>query len=702
MDVGKIVEVAVSEGHRLGVVTGVLNKKKIIVKMRGDVEMRPSPKDVTFEVSGKKIDPSVSGEVERVLSKFEAEVEEYRELVDLPFLWEMVSELGDAMTTPELADLAIGSQGDAEQLAILQTLRADTLYFKQKKEVWEPRPTEIIEQLRSQLEAEQRREAERGAFLSAIAEAQALPTKPERAALIRARAAEDDSLRDKLALLQEYGASDDYFERKDQANELLDELDARDDIKIYGSGSLRAFNLMRELGLWSKHENTWLYRYRIPVEVPEALIEEAKRLAEQPWEPEPWRRDLTRTLCVTIDDASTRDIDDALSCVPTPDGGWEVGVHIADPSAFVEAGSELDLAARSRGTSIYLPIGTLPMFPRELSEEKMSLVAGELRPAMTTLVKMDRDLEILEVEVFPSTVQVDHRMTYDEVDEILDRDASNPVEVALHDLLFLTSELYARRQEAGAVSFDIPEAKIVVSPLDPAQVAEDPDVDPEVKVEVLSGESAARTLVAESMIFASANMARFCARREIPVIYRAQEAPEDELFDDEVMAMPEGLPRFFAMRRKMKPGNITTHPERHFGLGLDMYVQATSPIRRYSDLICQRQVKAFLTGEELPYSPDEILQIAADVESATREAIRASRGTDLYWSHFYLDTLRGEVMKGVVLDHRDDRIAFVFLHDVAMRAKVLMSRRHQPGDEIDVLIERADPRREMLRAKQQG
>lgn len=700
MDIGKVIEFSASDEHRLGVITGSLGKKKLIIKTIDGVEMRTSPKSVSFEVPGKKIDPSVPGEVEKALGKLESALTEAKEMIDLELTWEMVSELGESMSANELADLIFGSEEPAQVLAVMQVLRDDVLYFKSKKEVYEPRPVEIIEQLRSQLEAAQRREQEQRQFLETIAEAQQLPERADRAELIKVRASEDDNLRNKLALLQEYGASDDFFEHKDQANDLLDELNDFPGVKVYGSGSLRAFNLMRELGLWSKHENTWLYRFRINTEVPDHLLEEARALAAKGWEPEPWRKALTKLLCFSIDDASTLDIDDALSCVPREDGGWDLGVHIADPSAFVKAGSELDLAARQRGTSIYLPIGTLPMFPRELSEEAMSLVAGELRPAMTTLVQIDKDLNVVDVEVFASTICVDHRLTYDSVDEVLERDPATPMEVALHDLAFLTNELFHKRQEDGAVSFDIPEAKIVVTGLEGAETADDDDVEPEVKVELLDNESPARLLVAESMIFASANMAKFCARREIPVIYRGQEAPEDELFDEEVMAMPEGLPRFFAMRRKMKPGNITTHPERHFGLGLDMYVQATSPIRRYSDLICQRQVKAFLTDEELPYSPDEILQIAADVEIATREAIKASRGTDQYWAYYYLGQMKGEVMRGTVLNHRDDRIAFVFLHDVALRVKCMMQKRHEPGDEIDVLIERADPRREMLRVKE--
>ncbi len=438
----------------------------------------------------------------------------------------------------------------------------------------------------------------------------------------------------------------------------------------------------------------------IDVAFPEGLLEQAALLAARPWTPEPWRRDLTHMLCVTIDDPDSRDLDDALSCVPREEGGWRLGVHIADPSARVAAGTPLDEWARDRGTSLYLPTGTIPMFPRDLSEAAMSLVVGELRPAMSTIVEIDRDLNVVDVQVLASMIKVDRRLSYDEVDEVLEQDARAPVDAMLHDLAFLTSELFFQREEQGAMSFDIPEAKVTVTGVTMASGELVMGIDAEVVVAPVDGESPARTLVSEAMILASANMARFCHDHEIPVIYRSQAPPEEELFDEHVLAMPEGIPRYFAMRRKMRPGSITTYPEPHFGLGLEMYVQATSPIRRYADLICQRQVKAFLTGEPLPYSPDEILEIASDVERTTREALGASRSMAQYWAYVYLEQHRDEPFEAVVLDHRDDRVAFVFLNKLAISVKCRMNRRHEPGDVIQVSVDRVEPRQGFLRIRQ--
>ena len=504
---------------------------------------------------------------------------------------------------------------------------------------------------------------------------------------IRALSGEDDALRDALALLQEYASAGDDFDDAKRADKLLDSLETSG-LKLHGRRSLRAFHLMVDLGIWSRYENLWLHRYKVNTSFRPELIEAAESILTTPWEPEPWRKDLTRTTTFSIDDAWTRDIDDALSCQPRIDGGWDIGIHIADPSARIEDDSLLDLEARARGTSIYLPTGTIPMLPRGLSEDTLSLNQGQLRPAMSTLVQIDRDLNVVDVEVVPSIISVKHRLDYDQVDAILDGELRSPLESILQDLSFLASEFFHQRLNEGAMDFNIPDPKI--------QVEIDGHQQPEVSVQVLDMQSPARTLVSEIMILASSHMARFCYRNRIPVIYRSQEAPDGGLFDKEILSFPEGLPRTFAMLRRMRSGNITTYPEPHFGLGLPMYVQATSPIRRYSDIICQRQVKAFLTDQELPYDAETILQIAATVENTSREASRIERETRRYWTLYYLATRQGESLDAMILDWRDSSTAFVFIEEVAFRHRCSF-RHHVPiGETVQVVIERSDPRSDRL------
>lgn len=366
-----------------------------------------------------------------------------------------------------------------------------------------------------------------------------------------------------------------------------------------------------------------------------------------------------------------------------------MGIHIADPSARVLMDTPLDDDARQRGTSIYLPTGAIAMFPRALSEEAMSLLAGEVRPAISTMVRLDQDLNVVDVRLVPSSIRVGARLSYDEVEQWLQGSENSRLGDMLHTLSYIAEERMMRREDAGAVSIDLPEVKMRVN------LHADP---PEVSVEPLRTNSPARLLVSEMMILGNEQMARFCHQNNIPTIYRTQEAPDEELLDAETLAIPEGLARNYAMLRKMKRGDITTEPGPHYGLGLRYYVQASSPIRRYSDLVCQRQIKAFLAGEQLPYDAERIVQVLARVDNTAREALRAERETQRYWLTYYLGQRPGQNMEAVVVEHKDEagQRGAVFLNNCAYKTNCTFKRRIPLGSTIQVVVERADPRKDIL------
>ncbi len=495
-----------------------------------------------------------------------------------------------------------------------------------------------------------------------------------------------------LGELRAYAAHGDRHDDKERVDELIELVLEVPELKLPGRDSLRAFHLMVELGVWDKHENVWLHRYDVHTAFSPELIEEAERIADEPFTPEPWRRDLTYTSCVTIDDPYTRDLDDALSCQPLLEGGWEVGIHIADPGAFVPHGSPLDLEARRRGTSIYLPTGVVPMFPPALSEGAMSLEAGRTRPALSTIVRFDEWLEIESVEVVPTVVRVTTRMTYEEVQEILDDEHSrHRFAPALHDLSYLADELYQQRISQGGVNFNIPEGKVFV------ELEEDGKA--RVDVRAIDTSTPARTLVSEMMILCGMLMGEYCSERDIPVIYRRQDDPDGDLYDASILDLPEGLARTFGMLRKMKRGDISTYPSRHFALGLDAYVQASSPIRRYSDLLCQRQVLTHLRDEPAQHGPQEVLEIAATAEATGREASTVERETRRYRTQHMLQRQKGTHLDATVVAHLRGGSLLVFLNDLAIRARCSATRTPALGERVTVEVERSDPRRDLLRLR---
>lgn len=691
MELGQIVEFrTLANRHKVGVVVGLMGKKKLSVFTEDAAKLRVAKKSVTqiFDERLERYESKPDLEVE--LRRMRARIERAKQLIDVVEIWQLIRELDDAVASAEeIADLVFEAADPVRIVAVNESLRADRLYFKPHDDLWYALSQEELDERQGRKRPVEHVFDEIAEFIALMRGVLELPESIQRGKCKELRA-RNDLFGEYFGVLQGYASCGDDFSEKKKANKILDALETLPGVKLHGRDSLRAFHLLVELGVWDPHENLQLHRYEVNTDFPKELLEAAKAARSDGWAPESWRRDLTRTLCFSIDHETTLDIDDALSCSPRIEGGWVLGIHIADPGAFVPNATPLDDEARARGTSIYLPTGVLPMFPIALSEDAMSLVQGEVRPALTTSITFDQDFNIVDFEIFPSLVEVNHRLTYDEVDAILERSPASALDAALRDLYFLASEFYQERMGRGAIQLDIPDVKIL---------ADMTSGEPDVSISVLEAFSPSQTLVSEAMILANTSMAEFCYKNRIPVIFRSQDAPEQNLYSAEVTKYPEGIAREFALRRRMKRGNITTFPERHFGLGVDMYVQATSPIRRYSDLICQRQVKAFLLGEELPYTEDEILTIAAIVENTTREAQQIERSTKQYWTRYFLEQRVGKTVRATLLSARDEKLAYVFVHEIAARIICEMPRWVEPGEEFDVLIEQANARADLLMTK---
>jgi exoribonuclease-2 len=312
---------------------------------------------------------------------------------------------------------------------------------------------------------------------------------------------------------------------------------------------------------------------------------------------------------VTIDDSDTVEVDDALSCESLPDGGVRVRVHIAMVADFVVRGGAMDLEAAERATTVYLPETTIRMLPDPVSTRAASLIAGEDRPVLTTDVRLSADGELLDSSIYPSRIPIRRRLDYEEVDRILETkirgDDTSDTILRLHTAAI---QLRQRRRTAGAVLVQRREAKVRVR-------------DGEVEITVLDNASPARTLVAEFMVLSNFVAARYAAANRIPLIYRVQ--PN----------MGGGDPA--AMRPR-----LSLNPEYHAGIGLDFYAQLSSPIRRYADLVLQRQLLGALerSDRHAPmYNDDELLTVLAGAENAEASGRDLERRAKRYWILRYLE-----------------------------------------------------------------
>ncbi|MBW3554932.1 MAG: ribonuclease R, partial [Gemmatimonadetes bacterium] len=265
------------------------------------------------------------------------------------------------------------------------------------------------------------------------------------------------------------------------------------------------------------------YGHELPLDFPAEVNREAERLAERGIRPEDLegRIDLRGQLVFTIDPADAKDHDDALSIRPTEDGLWEVGIHIADVSHYVEPDGVIDVEAFLRGTSVYMVDRVVPMLPEALSADLCSLRAHEDRLAVTLLLQMTDEGDIRRQELVRSVIRSAHKLSYDDAQNILDGKPTPSDEVAesLRSLLALSRKLRARREGRGSIDFDLPEARVVLN-----TAGEPTDIQRVLRLET-------HKLVEDFMILANEVVDREAVKRKLPFIHRVHEPPDADRID---------------------------------------------------------------------------------------------------------------------------------------------------------------------------
>ncbi len=676
-DLGTIVEYDDLGAFRLALVTGFIGKKKLIVVTADNVERRTATGTLTFSFPERW--SGEPNEVASMLDRLEDAVEESRQAIKLRPLWDQTHSNAKARQPDEYARLVFDAPTPEERLATLRELRDDRYFFRERKRGWEPRSVADVERLQRQAANRLQAELERAAFVERLAEV--LSSHEETLELAKS-ALTEPNFRQRAQQLQAFAAGGDEHEGRSELDDILDAVEERLGHQLRGYGSSRAFWVCVELGLFTEHEDLGVWQFQATRNTSTAA-ERAREVVATQWSPDAARTNFTDWWTCTIDDPSSHDLDDALSIRARTDGGWTLAVHIADPSAFVERDDALDRYALHAATSLYLPTGSVAMFPREVTEHAMSLVAGQRRPALTTVFEFNSSLALESVEWHVSVIEVDRRMSYDEVDALLQGapipDA--PVE-SIFALRHIADELLQIRRDGGAVELAFPETKLVVDLSDAKPTAE---------VRFFDG-SPARALVGELMIATNVAAADYCTRHEIPVFYRVQDPPDGDVDDPEILAIPAGPARELARIKRMRKSVTTTHSGEHSGLGVAGYAQITSPIRRYTDLVAQRQIKAHLRGEELPYDEDQLVELLGIVDRALYEAREVERRSQDYWMVWLLGQVR-EPLRAEVIDHRSDgKRATVFLTDYGYRAITGLKQEVELGDKLLLEVTRADPR----------
>jgi exoribonuclease-2 len=315
------------------------------------------------------------------------------------------------------------------------------------------------------------------------------------------------------------------------------------------------------------------------------------------------------------------------------------------------------------------------MLPPAISEQAASLIAGEERPALSFLVDLAADGEVERFEVAPSIVRSARRLSYVEADRGMG--GGDPL---LEHLAAIGRARQAARVRAGAVAIRSPEVDVHV------------DEEGRPVLHRIPAESPSRLAVTEAMVLAGAIAARLCLEAGIGAIYRRQAAPGEPPRPPEGGAWDPASVR--RARRAMRRAEIGLEPGPHAGLGLDAYVQASSPLRRYQDLAVHRQLSSWLRGEPPCYDTEALRRIASTTERAEADARRAEEAADDYWLLRYLERFVGQALEATVVEV--DPRPVVQLDETLREQYVKGLADPEPGGRVRVEVVRVEPRAGLL------
>lgn len=586
------------------------------------------------------------------IAELETSIKEQRADIDVAELWEIVQEEIRDYTMEELTSFLVDEPSSIMQSALFHSIREEKNRFKRKGLILTPRTAEQIEEIEIQQQREEDKLKVYNFFYDNVG----------------------------AAMRQDNSVDSDIFSHlmkwlKESDNSVLTEV-----IEKYANSQesrVFVYNILKSNEQLPENADKFATLFGIEQEFSQEVITEAEQLTLDL----NGREDLTHLTTYTIDSAETKEIDDAIS-FDLVDGNYLVGIHISDLGSFIHDDTSLDEEAYRRVSTIYLETGEIPMFPRNLCHEKLSLIKGETRPTLSALFTFTPEFELISEELKLANIIVKHKISYPEVDKLLKENREN----SAHEFVILknlTTALREKRFENGAIEINRPELNITV-------------VDDKVTLKVNNLRAASRRIVSELMIFMNEFVAEFTASYQIPYIYRIQEMPDenykhylqpdyyDPIINDKLL-------------RLIRPSSLVTHPGKHYGLGVDCYSQITSPLRRYFDLVMQKQVVYYLKNSSSLYSQEDILSFIAHIESVNKTYGQLYSASSTYWFMIYLEqNLLYEPLPAVVVSDNEKSYTCELLQ-YGKRYNIKSREPLYVGDRVNLLIDKIEPEREFIK-----
>jgi len=480
-------------------------------------------------------------------------------------------------------------------------------------------------------------------------------------------------------------------------------------------------------------------KYHLPAEFPKDVLDQADRIpAKLDARQLEGRENVRKDFIVTIDPDDARDFDDAIQ-VDKTNGGWRLGVHIADVAAYVEPGSPLDREARRRGNSVYLPDRVIPMLPERLSNGVCSLNPGVDRLTHSVFIHFDKHGAMKSARFGRSVIRSAHRLTYKQAYAMLTSPPRDRLGERLHLAWELAALLRRKRFEHGALDLDFPEVKVLV----------DKQGHP-VRLERIENDES-HQLIEEFMLAANEAVARELKKRAVPTVYRVHENPDPEKLAEyrefvltfnykvgdlthrtelqrllaSIRGKPEEQALKVALLKSLKRARYAPQPLGHYGLAKANYLHFTSPIRRYADLVVHRALGRArspsapdgLPQKRDPYGPGvgEIASIAEHISITERTAADAENDAaqmkKLEFFQRQLDQRNPQIFRASIVDVRNyglmvelpDALITGLIHVSSLTddfylfepvRRQLIGRRSRKrfsvGDELSVFVARVD------------
>ena len=571
----------------------------------------------------------------------------FQEEVEMEMLWECL-EADMEYNFTEMLELYYGDFTDREAGALFVHLSQDDRYFQFRNGNFTPVAAKILQaNLRRKEIEEEKRNAEKNLIDCLKGQSKSIDL-------------ENQSIASLLDSFKKYA-----LEGEEHCNS-----EGKRIGQLLGLDPDEALILLEGKNIIEKDINETLYRRQLPLKFTSEVIADSKEIMKQEFNFEE-RKNLSTLWNIAIDDADTEEVDDALS-YHKEDIYDVIGVHIADVAGTIPSQGGLDKFARDQFATLYFPEGKQSLFPMELVQDRLTLAVEEPRKTISGFFYFNEDANLVKSSFERTSLSLQRRATYEET---LSEIGNEPEFIKLQEI---ATKLRDKRVENGAIVTQFPELKIKVKE------------DSAISIQRVEMNTPGQLVVSEFMILFNSILGKKFMQEKIPAFYRVQNqkpkpitsTPEDPLYPLKV-------------RWSLSGASLSMIPGPHYTLGVDVYTQGTSPIRRYSDLIMQRQLVASIEKKESPYTEESLQKIKSMIERSEKTVKTSEHERYIFWLYKHLKKNKGKVYQGVVSRVLERLRVMVYVPELLQEFPIKLEYKSdaQEGKFIKLKLQGASPRK---------